>query len=254
MPGRGSGPARGSIVVADRFRGPPNSGNGGYVCGRLAAYLDGPAEVTLRRPPPLDVALAVADGGEGTLSLLHGDVLVASAAPTTIALEPPHRPSFAEAVAAAERAVAPAEHLLPMCFVCGPGRADGDGLRIFTGPLGDDGAAGLMAAPWVPGDDLAGPDGRVAAEFVWSALDCPTGFATATAGRPETILLGRLAARIERRPLPGEACVVLAWPVGRAGRKLRADGVLLAGDGEVLARAQATWIAVDLAVMQGRRR
>ena len=43
----------GSLTVARRFCGPPGSGNGGYVCGLIAGFLDGPAEVTLRLPPPL---------------------------------------------------------------------------------------------------------------------------------------------------------------------------------------------------------
>jgi hypothetical protein len=31
--------------------------------------------------------------------------------------------------------VKPHEHPLPMCFVCDPARAQGDGLRIVAGPL-----------------------------------------------------------------------------------------------------------------------
>lgn len=30
-----------SLVIPSRFGGPPGSGNGGYVCGRIAACLDG---------------------------------------------------------------------------------------------------------------------------------------------------------------------------------------------------------------------
>jgi hypothetical protein len=41
------------LTIPSRFRGPSGVGNGGYVCGRIAGYLDGPATVTLRRPPPL---------------------------------------------------------------------------------------------------------------------------------------------------------------------------------------------------------
>src|SRR3954462_14820333 len=51
------------LTIAPRFRGPSGSGNGGYVCGRIASYLDGPVTVTLRRPPPLATALAVERGG-----------------------------------------------------------------------------------------------------------------------------------------------------------------------------------------------
>jgi len=46
-----------SIIISKRYRGPPNSGNGGYVCGRLARHIPGAAEVTLRAPPRLDKAL-----------------------------------------------------------------------------------------------------------------------------------------------------------------------------------------------------
>ena len=37
-----------SITIDKRFRGPPNSGNGGYVCGLIADHIDGSAEITLR--------------------------------------------------------------------------------------------------------------------------------------------------------------------------------------------------------------
>jgi hypothetical protein len=47
------------LVIPSRFCGPPGSGNGGYVCGRIAAYLDGPVTVTLRRPPPLATPMTV---------------------------------------------------------------------------------------------------------------------------------------------------------------------------------------------------
>ena len=42
-----------SVVIEKRFCGPPNSGNGGYVCGLLAAHIEADAEVTLLAPPPL---------------------------------------------------------------------------------------------------------------------------------------------------------------------------------------------------------
>ena len=42
-----------TLTIPRRFRGPPNSGNGGYVCGMLVRQIAGAAEVTLRAPPPL---------------------------------------------------------------------------------------------------------------------------------------------------------------------------------------------------------
>src|SRR5207342_3763085 len=57
----------GSLVIAPRFCGPPDCGNGGYVCGLIAAYLDGQAEITLRRPPPLATPMAVDRDGQGSV-------------------------------------------------------------------------------------------------------------------------------------------------------------------------------------------
>jgi hypothetical protein len=42
-----------SLVIARRFCGPPNSGNGGYVCGRVAAHIPGSASVRLKTATPL---------------------------------------------------------------------------------------------------------------------------------------------------------------------------------------------------------
>jgi hypothetical protein len=93
-------------------------------------------------------------------------------------------------------------HSLPMCFVCGPARAYGDGLRIHPGPLSarPNGKTGTFAAAWVPYSNLASDDGGVGPEFIWAVLDCPTGYACLGArhfglGGAETILLGRMSAQ-----------------------------------------------------------
>src|SRR4051794_17563428 len=91
------------LTIAPRFRGPSGSGNGGYVCGRLARHLDGPVTLTLPRPPPLATALAVerggGPGGEASLRVLDGRTLVAEAAAATspAALAIPDPVSMAEA-------------------------------------------------------------------------------------------------------------------------------------------------------------
>ena len=42
-------------------------------------------------------------------------------------------------------------HPFPTCFACGPDRAEGDGLRIFPGPVGGaSGDRGYVASLWVP--------------------------------------------------------------------------------------------------------
>src|SRR5882724_5597738 len=87
------------LTIPARFRGPSGSGNGGYVCGRIAAYLDGPATVTLRRPPPLVSPMAVERGDEASLRVFHGRTLIAEAcsSPGLEAVEIPGPVSMAEA-------------------------------------------------------------------------------------------------------------------------------------------------------------
>ena len=217
------------LTIEARFNGPDGSANGGYTCGRIAALLDGHAQVTLRSPPPLERPLAVDRFGDG-LHVLDGDSLVAEAAPAAVVLELPGSPSWAEAEAASARYPGFVEHAFPRCFVCGPERDPGDGLRVFAGPLGD----GRFAATWIPSE--------VSPEIVWAALDCPGAIAVGFPDRGET-LLGRFAVAIDELPEPGERCVVLAWPLGEDGRKLYAGTAVYGEDGRPLAKARATWIA-----------
>jgi hypothetical protein len=81
----------------------------------------------------------------------------------------------------------------------------------------------------------------VAAEVVWAALDCPSGWAVDDFQR-EGVLLGRMAARVLNLPRLGEPLVVLGWRVGEDGRKRHAASALLTPGGEVLAAARSTWI------------
>ena len=211
------------FVIDARYRGPEGSANGGYTCGRIAAFAGRPVEVTLRRPPPLGVPLRM-EGGR----LLEGDTLVAEFEPAEVELELPSPPGWDEAVEAQRPDV---DSLFPHCFVCGVRRAPDEGLHIHPGPVG---AGPLVAAPWVPRPDTAAP------EFVWCALDCPGAYACGLTERG-TLLLGRMAARVVRVPEPGERCVVAGWQLGSRGRKLDA-GTALWSDGELLAYARATWI------------
>lgn len=226
-------------MIERRFHGPPESGNGGYTCGVLASFVNEPAQVTLRRPPPLDRPLSVVRRGRQA-ELFDGNRLVAEAERTDLEpLELPPPPSFGDAERAASAYSGFREHAFPTCFVCGPEREEGDGLRIFAGPV----AAGsaLVAAPWTPAPDLGRPDGRVRREFVWASLDCPGAFAVGYPDRGET-LLGRLAVQIESLPQVGARCLLMGWPLGEDGRKLFAATALFHETGDVLAWARATWI------------
>ena len=216
-----------TIVIPRRFRGPSGSGNGGYTCGLVASFVDGPAEVTLRVPPPLDTALDVTRE-EGRVVVRDGETVVAEASPASVEVEPP-TVSWEEAEAASARYTGFDEHDFPECFVCGPQREPGDGLRIFPGGLGD----GVVAAPWFAHD--------VSPEVVWASIDCPGAFA---AGYPNrgAVVLGRMAACVERLPDEGERCVAVGWSLGSEGRKRFAGTALLGADGSPCAVARQVWI------------
>ena len=215
-----------NITINRRYRGPKHSANGGYAAGSLAAFVDGPAEVTLRLPPPLDRPLPVATE-DGRFLLLDGDAVVAEAEPCALELEPPPV-SLAEAEDAATRHVRMGAEEFSECFTCGA-RPD-DGLCIHVGPVA---GSDVHAAPWVARE--------VSPEVVWAAIDCPGAWAVGGPGRGE-VLLGRMAAKILRLPEEGEQCIVAAWPLGEDGRKLHAGTALFAAEGELLAIARQTWI------------
>src|SRR5688500_15407114 len=89
-----------TVLLPARFNGPATSANGGYACGVAASLIDGPAEVTLRSPPPLDTALEVRRDGDEAM-LLHDEQLVATVRPAELGpFEPLVRPTLAQAAAA----------------------------------------------------------------------------------------------------------------------------------------------------------
>lgn len=209
-----------------RYAGPPASANGGVTCGLLSAYVDAPVvEVTLRRPPPLDVDLTVQDG-----ELYDGDLLVATAVPGAVDIAP-HPFVDATTAAAAEMAYAGLQaHPFPGCFVCGIDRRPPDGLGLRPGPVGP----GVVAATWTPVTEDR--------FLVWSALDCPGGWASESPGRP--MVLGRMTLQQLAQPHVGQPHVVVGWTVGSEGRKTFSGTALYDDDGALLALSQQTWIAL----------
>jgi len=162
------------LVIAPRFGGPPDSGNGGYVCGLIADRLDRQAEITLRAPPPLATPMTVERAAGGSVRVRHGRTLIAEGTclPGGLDVEPPGPVPLSEARTAGARSrlrTHPDEHPFPSCFVCGPHRQPGDGLRILVGPVA---GRDLSADVWYPDQSLARQDGDLRPEFVWAALDC----------------------------------------------------------------------------------
>lgn len=226
-----------TVTIPTRFCGPPSTGNGGYVAGILATAFDGPVEVTLRKPPPLDRSLQIEPGPPTRLHA--GADVVAEARQAPLDVDVPPVPTFESAETIACAFAGFTRHAFPGCFVCGPHRSPGDGLRIFPGRLP---GSGVVAAPWVPDASLADEDGRVLPEILWAALDCPGFFAAADDG--ETAVLGRITAEVDATITAGERCVVVGWPLGRAGRKLHAGTAVVDASGTVRGRSLQTWIVV----------
>jgi hypothetical protein len=225
-----------TLSIAGRFQGPPNSGNGGYVCGLVAATVQADLKVRLLMPPPLDTPLGLVREGDGDWVLASAAGPVARGAAGLLELDVPSPPRYVQAVWASQHYPGFREHAFPDCFVCGPHRRRGDGMRIFPGMLD----TGIVAAPWLPPDTLDAGDGKVAVEFHWAALDCPGYFAVS--GGRRVMLLGELQAHIDRRVHVGEPCTVIGWKIGAEGRKHQAGTAIFDEDGELCARGRATWL------------
>ena len=228
-----------TLTIASRYKGPPASGNGGYVCGLIAVTVQADLRVRLLSPPPLDTPLELEPEGNDAWVLSSAAGPVARAVAGRLELDVPGPPQYVQAVWASQHYPGFREHAFPECFVCGPHRRRGDGLRIFPGMLD----TGIVAAPWLPADNLEGGDGKVAVEFLWAALDCPGYFAVS--GGRRVMVLGEMQAHVDRRVHVGEPCTVIGWKIGAEGRKHYAGTAIFDEDGELCARARATWIELE---------
>ncbi|NYE35748.1 hypothetical protein F4692_000852 [Nocardioides cavernae] len=255
------------LIVPRRFCGPPDSGNGGWTAGALAALdpADAPEdhcrswpaiEVSLRRPPPLDTALPVTiTDGVTTASYDGGPVATAQRVDRPLAEVEPVDPATAEAA----RAAYPGHdfHPFPTCFACGTAREEGDGLRIFPGKVGAGPDGDLVASSWTPHPSLredwhtyVDEHPRASVAATWAALDCIGGWAGDLTER--LMVLGRMTARVDALPVVGEPHVVVGEGRGQDGRKTFTASTLYDSDGRVVATAEHTWIAVDPAMFGGR--
>lgn len=250
------------LIVPARFCGPPRSGNGGWTAGALAALDEAdcpdrrddawPAiEVSLRQPPPLDTPMQVLADEDGVLTASFGGSVVLTArrsdhdpldvdpVPVEVAREATSRyPGFAG-------------HPFATCFSCGPDRAEGDGLRIFPGPVPGD--PRRWAATWTPhasvqedwhtyADDVP----RAGVATTWAALDCIGGWAGDLSEGAK--VLGRMTARIDALPVIGEEHVVVGLGLRQEGRKTFTASSLYDADGRVVGTAEHVWITVDASV------
>ncbi|TYL46291.1 hypothetical protein FXB39_14165 [Nocardioides sp. BGMRC 2183] len=232
------------LLIPRRFQGPPSSGNGGWTAGALAQHLPGGARdatvtVRLRLPPPLEVPLEIDDSpaGAGARRVLTDDVgrPVAEAVLSEDELIPV--PPIDVLAAADAEAGYPGlrQHVFPECFVCGPDRRPGDGLRIFPGPATTPRGREIVAGTWTPYESDV--------PITWAALDCPGGWATDLLEQPR--VLGTMTARIDRLPSTRERYVVVGEQRAIEGRKALTAASLYGEDSGLVATAEHTWIAID---------
>lgn len=232
------------VTIPAQFNGPPGSGNGGWVSGLVAAAAlehgtPGPVAVRLQVPPPLDVPLSWEHDGDTTRLLTHGGAVVATAAPGSFRHDPLPAPSAEEVSRGHDAYPGFDQHPFGTCFTCGPDRAEGDGLRIFSGPVGD---GHRTAAPWHALEAFA-TDGTIGTPITWAALDCPGGWAADFTEQP--MVLGTMTAEVFSAPEPGGTYAATGDLIEQSGRKFTTATALYAEDGALVGRAEQVWIQID---------
>ena len=235
------------MIVTEQFRGPPSSGNGGYVSGLFSELVDPTGqsitEVTLRAPIPLDKAMT-SQIGEGVATVHDGETLIAEVRPTNMEFDSLPPPDWQDVVDAAGDAYSlkqglqdfmpgiPGYH--PVCFCCGAG--NDRGLKVYVAPVGDQ-----VAAIWQTDSDWADQNGLVPLTYLWTAMDCPGQFAFIHQGI-RTGLLGRMTARILKVPIAGSRLLVSAWTIRVEGKKHFAGSAIYDEAGVLCAEAVTLWI------------
>lgn len=234
-----------SIRVPARFSGPIGFANGGWIAGMVAqaSGLD-PAEITLRRPIPLEVDLELAmepdlSGGR----LTDGESLIAEVRPGDFQREVPTFVTREEAISAETASLVRSSPEYGHCLVCGVDRPDGYRLRPGALPGSDDAVACL----WRPASMQPLLPSDAAIPAAWGALDCPGVWTIDAPNDP--MLLGRMTASVRHAPDLSRGnliddMIVVANRHGREGRKMLTSTALYSLEGELLAHAEQVWIAV----------
>lgn len=233
-----------TVRIGERYSGAPGCGNGGYIAGLLAGFIDGDAEVRINSSFPVETPLVIKDSANGGIDTWLGDRVIGSARPATCQLEIPPPPDPQTARRASEHSVFLHASDAGGCYVCSPLRETGDGLGLHIGaldhladkPMGEN----LVAALWSPTSDLADAAGNVEDIYVWSALDCPGVYALKLR-YPQlgTVVLGSCTASIKSALRVEQQYIVTAWQSApHEQRKLHAGVAIHSVRGELMAFAK----------------
>ena len=244
------------VVIDRRFRGPPDSANGGYACGMLAAHLEpgpavrgDPAGAPAARPRRsrsrrANRAARAAGrrhaGGRGP----RRPSARASRSPSPVGLEDAER--------AREGSPMQTGPPLSECFVCGPDRAPRRrALRHLRAGARTRGRAGRGTVRDRRDDGRRRRQPSPRARLVGARL--PQRDRRDARARP-----GDQRARAAHRPdpptpsRPATTTSRSGWPTGRDGRKcFSATAIARPRGGETLAVAKATWIELAAAAGHG---
>lgn len=233
------------VIIPNQFKGPPQSGNGGYVAGCMADLftpgpISPPVEVSLKAPPPLDIEL-VAKEKEGSLAIFEQSNVIATLKPypeLTLSVEPPKDVPYGKPAIAVTGC--------GTCFVCGEKRMPGDGLCIQARPRLD--GSNIWQASFEVHPNFCDAQGVMARRYCFAALDCP-GYSATSKG--ELAVLARFRVQVFGHLMAYEKAEVTAWPLEIKGRK-RTAGTALFGSGDrLVAQAEALWVVIEKDRLRG---
>ena len=228
-----------ATTIPAHIHGYPDLAFGGYVAGMLADRVGGEVRVDFRRGIAVQAPVLLTDSGSGSvLTDLDGTVL-AEANPGSVELAVLPPPSWEQAVEASRASFA-AGRPIPDCYGCGTANTPGRGLRLYPWRLRE---RDLVAAAWVPDPELAGPGGHLTTENIWSAVDCPGGWAAVElSGMRPGGVTAALTARHIWPVRAGENYLVWSWPIAAAGRKHTVGVAISTPGGDLRVLAEALWI------------
>ncbi|MBV1930481.1 MAG: hypothetical protein KUG71_02090 [Porticoccaceae bacterium] len=233
-----------TVSIDGVYNGAVKAVNGGYICGVLAGFVGGDAEVRINAAFPVETPLQPIATDDGGVEMYLSEKLLGSARPTTLELDIPTPPDFATARRASENFLFLHSIDVKGCYVCSPLRTPDKGLRVFIGALDNiaerSPGENLVAALWRPTTNLDDGEGNIDNAYIWSVLDCP-GVYGLKLRYPESgiLVLGSCAGSI-KRPLPvDDTYIVSGWQITPAGgRKLHMGIAIHSRKGELMACAK----------------